>query len=78
MEQKIVNIKAGQKFIIIDNAINGFPIDAIVEAQETIRNCRGSAGIFRLIGGVDENHHWRELELNQRVSDLKRYRGKIK
>ena len=78
MAQAIKNIKAGQKFIIIDNAINGFPIDAIVEAQETIMNCRGRAGVFRLIGGVDENYPWKELTFNQRVSDLKRYRGKIK
>ena len=78
MAQAIRNIKAGQKFIIIDNIIGGFPIGAIVEAQETTMKCKESAGVFKLIGGVDENYAYRELNFNQRVSELKRYRGKIK
>ena len=78
MAQAIRNIKAGQKFIIIDNLIEGFPIGAIVEATQTTMNCKGSAGDFKLIGGVDENYLYRDIELRQRVCELKRYKGKIK
>ena len=79
MAQKIVNIKAGQKFIIVDNSCEGFEVGCIVEALCDRDNVSHNAGYFKWIGGYEpEGYNYKIVELTQNKVDLKRYRGKIK
>lgn len=79
MAQRIVNIKAGQKFKIIDNTVGGFEIDCIVEALNNIENVEGWAGHFKWIGGYKPSYvEDKNIALTQNVQDLKRFKGKIK
>lgn len=80
MAQVIRNIKAGQKFEVVEMNIGGFDTGCIIEALDNIDNVKDIAGEFKWIGGVkpiyiydDEN-----ITLTQKTIDLKRYRGKIK
>ena len=79
MAQRIVNIKAGQKFIIVDVSCGGFEMDCIVEALSDRDNVYSNAGYFKWIGGYKpEGYDYKIIELTQNKVDLKRYKGKIK
>lgn len=79
MAQVIRNIKAGQKFKIVDNTLGGFEIDCIVEALNNIENVEGWAGHFKWIGGYKPSYvEDKNIALTQNVQDLKRFKGKIK
>ena len=79
MAQKIVNIKAGQKFIIVDNSLGGFEVGCIVEALCDRDNVNCNAGYFKWIGGYEpKDYNYKIVELTHNKVDLKRYKGKIK
>ena len=78
MAQVIRNIKAGQRFEIIDMQINGFEIGCIVEALDNTKNIGMFAGRFKWIGGYKPEYGYKEIILSQNVQDLKRFKGKIK
>ena len=79
MAQVIRNIKAGQKFEIIDTSYHGFDIGCIVEALNNIENVKSWAGHFKWIGGYKPSYVKDEnIALTQKVQDLKRFKGKIK
>lgn len=79
MAQVIRNIKAGQKFEIIDNTVGGFEIGCIVEALNNIENVESWAGYFKWIGGYKPSYIKDiNIALTQNVQDLKRFKGKIK
>lgn len=76
MAQDIRNIKAGQKFLVIDMQINGFEIGCIIEALDNTTNVEIFAGRFKWIGGFKPAYY--NKILGQNVQDLKRFKGKIK
>ena len=78
MEQRIVNIKAGQRFIIIQNTTNGFPEGCIVEALSDIKDCGRIVQGLRWVGGYEPKPVYKQVDLAHHTVDLKRYRGKIK
>ena len=79
MAQRIVNIKAGQRFIIVNESCGGFEKGCIVEALCDRDSVHYNAGYFKWIGGYEpEYYDCRIVELTQNKVDLKRYRGKIK
>ena len=84
MVQAIKNIKAGQKFTIVEMSCGGFDIGCIVEALDDIENVTRQAGNFKWIGGYKPTYveysiiNNKEIILIQNVEDLKRFKGKIK
>ena len=79
MAQRIVNIKAGQKFIIVGVSCRGFEVDCIVEALSDRDNVDSNAGYFKWIGGYKpKGYDYKIVVLRQNKVDLKRYKGKIK
>ena len=87
MKQDIRNIKAGQRFLVIDKENKGFKEGTIVEALESKDNigendwfrCKwvGENDWFRCkwVGG---NDWYKDIVLDQSVEQLKRFKGKIK
>lgn len=78
MAQKIVNIKAGQKFIIIQNTTNGFPEGCIVEALRDNKDCGTVVRGLKWVGGYEPKPVYKRVDLDHHIEDLKRYKGKIK
>ena len=81
MAQAIRNIKAGQRFEIINVTIGGFDKGCIVEALVNKENIEEDsfAGIFKWVGGFEPNYYnYKNAKLSQSVQDLKRFKGKIK
>ena len=79
MAQVIKNIKAGQRFEIIDVSCGGFDVGCIVEALDDIKNVERLAGNFKWIGGYKPAYMKNgDIVLWQNVQDLKRFKGKIK
>ena len=76
MKQDIRNIKAGQRFLVIDKENKGFKEGTIVEPLETKDNI-GENDWFRCkwVGG---NDWYKDIVLDQSVEQLKRFKGKIK
>ena len=76
MAQTIKNIKAGQRFLVIDKEEIGFKENTIVEALESINNIDENMWFYcRWISG---DKSYMDLTLKQNIEQLKRYRGKIK
>ena len=76
MAQRIVNIKAGQRFLVIDKEEIGFKENTIVEALESINNIDENMWFYcKWIGG---NKNYMNIALKQNIEHLKRYKGKIK
>ena len=78
MAQRIANIKAGQKFIIVQNTSSGFPKGCIVEALWDDKDCGNIAKGLKWVGGYEPDDAYKRVDLAHNVVDLKRYRGKIK
>ena len=76
MAQAIKNIKAGQRFLVIDKEEIGFKENAIVEALESKNNIDANIWFYcRWIGG---DKSYMDKILMQNIKHLKRYKGKIK
>ena len=76
MAQAIKNIKAGQRFLVIDKEEIGFKENAIVEALESKNNIDENIWFYcRWIGG---DKSYMDKILMQNIKHLKRYKGKIK
>lgn len=74
MAQAIRNIKAGQRFLVIDKEGMGFKEGTIVEALESINNIETNMWFnCKWIGGTKE---YEELILGQKIEHLKRFKGK--
>ena len=78
MAQTIKNIKAGQKFIVVQDTSNGFPAGCIVEAMQNQEDCTEIVRELKWIGGFESDKVYKNLALGHHTVDLKRYRGKIK
>ena len=78
MAQRIVNIKAGQKFIVVQDTTNGFPEGCIVEALSDIKDCGRVVRGLRWVGGYEPKPIYKQADLTHLTVDLKRYKGKIK
>ena len=78
MAQRIVNIKAGQRFIIVENTSSGFPEGCIVEALEDIEDCGRIVQGLKWVGGYEPGLVYKQINLGHHTVDLKRYKGKIK
>ena len=78
MAQRIVNIKAGQRFIVVQNTSNGFPDGCIVEALQDNKDCRYVVKGLKWVGGHEPDDVYKRVDLAHHTIDLKRYRGKIK
>ena len=78
MAQRIVNIKAGQRFIIIQNTTNGFPEGCIVEALWDSKDCGEVVQGLKWVGGHELDDVYKRVDLAHNAVDLKRYKGKIK
>ena len=78
MAQRIVNIKAGQKFIIVQNTSSGFPEGCIVEALQDNKDCGNIVQGLKWVGGYEPGPGYKRVELTHYTVDLKRYKGKIK
>lgn len=81
MAQAIKNVKAGQKFLVIDKSGVGFEEGCIVESLDTIDtidNLKQDDWInnMKYIGGY--NSKYKEAILAQKIKHLKRFKGKIK
>ena len=77
MAQRIVNVKAGDKFIVNDTT-TGFEYGVVVESlseELSITNDERRFIRCKYIGGKSL---YKNLELWQKTVDLKRYKGKIK
>ena len=76
MAQDIRNIKAGQRFLVIDKKENGFNEGTIVEAIESIKNINEEKWFAcKWIGGTKK---FTSIMLKQKIEHLKRFKGKIK
>ena len=78
MAQRIVNIKAGQRFIIIQNTTSGFPEGCIVEALWDSKDCSKVVRGLKWVGGHEPDDVYKQSVLGHHTVDLKRYKGKIK
>lgn len=78
MAQIIRNVKAGQKFIVVQNTSGGFPEGCIVEALWDSKDCGKVVQGLRWVGGYELEHVYRQVALSHHTVDLKRYKGKIK
>ena len=78
MAQRIVNIKAGQKFIVVQNTTEGFPEGCIVEALWDIKDCGKVVRGLKWVGGYEPDDVYKRVDLAHNTVDLKRYKGKIK
>ena len=78
MAQRIVNIKAGQKFIVVQDTSNGFPKGCIVEALGDIKDCGYTVQGLKWVGGYEPDDVYKRVDLAHHTVDLKRYKGKIK
>ena len=78
MAQRIVNIKAGQKFIVVQDTTNGFPEGCIVEALSDIKDCGNVVRKLKWVGGYEPDDVYKRVDLAHHTVDLKRYKGKIK
>ena len=78
MAQRIVNIKAGQKFIIVQNTSSGFPEGCVVEASKDIKDCGKIVQGLKWVGGYEPDDVYKRVDLAHNAVDLKRYKGKIK
>lgn len=78
MAQDIKNIKAGQKFIVVQNTTNGFPEGCIVEALQDNKNCDSIVQGLKWVGGYEPDDIYKRVDLAHHTVDLKRYKGKIK
>ena len=78
MAQRIVNIKAGQKFIIVQDTSNGFPKGCIVEALQDNKDCGDVVQGLKWVGGHEPEPIYKQINLSHYTVDLKRYKGKIK
>lgn len=81
MAQAIKNVKAGQKFLVIDKLGIGFEEGCIVESLDTIDtidNLKEDDWIcnMKYVGGY--NSKYKEIILSQKIKHLKRFKGKIK
>ena len=77
MAQRIVNIKAGQKFIVVQDTSDGFPEGCIVEALRDIKDCRNVVIGLKWVGGYEPDDVYKRLDFAHHTVDLKRYKGKI-
>lgn len=76
MAQAIKNIKAGQRFLVIDKKEDGFKEGTIVKALESKDNVSDAYWFScKRVGGTEE---YKDLTLNQTIKHLKRFKGKIK
>lgn len=78
MAQAIKNIKAGQKFIVVQNTSGGFPEGCIVEALGDIKDCDSVVQGLKWVGGHEPDDIHKLVDLAHHTIDLKRYKGKIK
>lgn len=78
MTQRIVNIKAGQKFIVVQNTSCGFPKGCIVEALWDSKDCGKVVHGLKWVGGYEPEYTYKQVNLSHYTVDLKRYKGKIK
>ena len=78
MAQRIVNIKAGQKFIVVQNTTSGFPEGCIVEALWDSKDCSKVVRGLKWVGGHEPDDVYKQSVLGHHPVDLKRYKGKIK
>lgn len=78
MAQAIKNIKAGQKFIVVQNTSSGFPEGCIVEALKDIKDCGKIVQGLKWVGGYAPGYEYERVDLAHNAVDLKRYKGKIK
>ena len=78
MAQRIVNIKAGQKFIVVQNTSSGFPEGCIVEALWDSKDCGEVVQGLKWVGGYEPEPAYKRVALAHNKVDLKRYKGKIK
>ena len=77
MAQRIVNVKAGDKFIV--NCKNsGFEYGIIVESITEIKNISSEEDEWIRCKYISGKSLYKNLEFWQRTIDLKRYKGKIK
>ena len=76
MKQDIRNVKAGQRFLVIDKENKGFKEGTIVEALES-KDITEEDQWFRCkwIGGTER---YKNITLGQKIEHLKRFKGKIK
>lgn len=76
MAQAIKNVKAGQRFLVVDKKDEGFKEGTIVEALESIDN-KDKSYWFRCkwVGGTKK---YQKCVLGQKIEHLKRFKGKIK
>ena len=76
MAQAIKNIKAGQRFLVIDKKEDGFKEGTIVEALESKDNVSDAYWFScKRVGGTE---HYINITLKQSTKHLKRFKGKIK
>ena len=76
MAQAIRNIKAGQRFLVIDKEDKGFKEGTIVEALESKDNISDTYWFnCKWVGGTNM---FSGLVLGQSIKHLKRFKGKIK
>ena len=75
MAQAIKNIKAGQRFLVIDKRGKGFKEGAIVESLKSIDNINNEWFECKWIGGTED---YKDIVLSQSIKHLKRFKGKIK
>ena len=82
MAQAIRNIKKGQRFIVLSNEkSHGFEVGCIVEAIENIDDCSENECVYsKWIGGCKHSYvdNISTIRLVNTVSELKRFKGKIK
>lgn len=76
MAKEIKNIKTGQRFLVIDTEGNGFEEKTIVESLKTIDNIDKNRWFeCKWIGGTKR---YEDVILRQKITHLKRFKGKIK
>lgn len=78
MAQAIRNVKAGQKFLVIDKSGVGFEKGCIIESSIDRINLKEDDWIcnMKYVGGY--NSKYKKTILSQKVKHLKRFKGKIK
>lgn len=82
MAQAIRNIKKGQRFIVLSNEEpSGFEVGCLIEAIENVDNCQETG--WARFKWIDGNMPWYikhnpEVTLSNTISELKRFKGKIK
>ena len=78
MAQRIVNIKAGQKFIVVQNTSSGFPKGCVVEALWDSKDCGKVVHGLKWVDGYEIEYEHKQVDLSHYTVDLKRYKRKIK